>query len=431
MPTTTLRRVRRRLTTWYLATFSAILLLLGGGLFVAIRHQFASELDLSLRDATAELERAAAIRESEAGLAGGVVDAVDELHIPDRSLFLLHLDGSPVRPERVEEWIRAAGRKSTQGGTVDVDHEGVGERTLRLHAERFSLPSSQRLVAVVVADKVELEDRYASLIVAFGGAALAALVLVAAAGSVLVGQSILPIEQSVEQMRRFVADAAHELRTPLSVLRNRAEIALQQPRDGPGYIAALAGIEAESARLARIVDDLLTLARAESESRPVARRRIFLDDLVLDAADAAKVVGERLGVAVNVGKYEEAPIDGDPHLVRQLVMILLDNAVKFTPAGGTVTVRVGREGSESILRVIDTGTGIPPEQLPHVFERFYRGDPARHRSSAGTSGSGLGLSIARWIADAHGASLTLAPAVDGGTVATARFPEAAVVGNPG
>ncbi|MEP6590218.1 MAG: ATP-binding protein [Gemmatimonadota bacterium] len=431
MSSTPLRRVRRRLTTWYLATFGAILLLLGGGLFVAIRHQFASELDLSLRDATTELERAAAIRESEAGLAGHVVDAVDELHIPDRSLFLLHLDGTPIRPERADAWIQAAGREAASQGTIDLDHEGIGERTLRLHAGRFALPTGRALVAVAVADKIELEDRYASLIAAFGAAALAALVLVAAAGSVLVGQSIGPIEQSVEQMRRFVADAAHELRTPLSVLRNRAEIALQQPRDEAGYVAALAGIEAESARLARIVDDLLTLARAESEPRAVERTRIFLDDIVLDAADAAKVVGERLGVVVTVGEFEEAPIEGDPHLVRQLVMILLDNAVKFTPAGGAVTVRVGRDGSASILRVIDAGPGIPPEQLPHVFERFYRGDPARYRSPAGTSGSGLGLSIARWIADAHGATLTLDPAEGGGTVATARFPVAAVPGRPG
>ncbi|MES2125518.1 MAG: ATP-binding protein, partial [Gemmatimonadota bacterium] len=260
-----------------------------------------------------------------------------------------------------------------------------------------------------------------SLIALFGGAALAALILVAVAGSVLVGQSTRPIEHSIEQMRRFMADAAHELRTPLSVLRNRAEIALQQPRDESAYRSALAGIEAESTRLARIVDDLLTLARAESDQRPVERSRIFLDDIVLDAADAARVVGLRKGVTVTVGEFEEAAIDGDSHLVRQLVMILLDNAVKFTPAGGLVTVRVGRQGEDSLVSVTDNGAGIPPEQLQLVFERFYRGDPARQRTPESASGAGLGLSIARWIAEAHGATLTLATAPGGGTVATARF----------
>ncbi len=426
MPDSPLRRLRRRLTTWYLATFSAILMLLGGGLFIAIRHQFATELDASLRQAATELERAAAIREREAGLAGRVVDAVDELHIPDRSLYLLRPDGELIRPDSAGLWIRDAARAAGLGGRIDRDHELVGERMLRLYAERFTLPGGELLIAVAVADKIELEDRYASLIAAFGAAALAALVLVAAAGSLLVGQSITPIEESMEQMRRFMADAAHELRTPLSVLRNRAEIALQQPRDGPAYVAALEGIEAESNRLSRIVDDLLTLARAEAGHRAVERSRSFLDDIVLDAADAARVVADRKGVSVELGEFEEAVVDGDPHLLRQLVMILLDNAVKFTPVGGRVIVRIGSIDSLPSLTVADSGPGIPAEQLPHVFERFYRGDPARSRDNGGAGGSGLGLAIARWIADVHGATLTLASGTAGGTTATILFPAALV-----
>ncbi|MES2124860.1 MAG: hypothetical protein V4503_09270, partial [Gemmatimonadota bacterium] len=158
MAMTPLERLRRRLTTWYLATFGIILLLLGGGLFAAIRHQLATELDASLQQATTELERAAAIRESEAGLAGHVVDAVDELHIPDRSLYLLHPDGNPIRPDRADTWIQLAGRDAAMRGQADVDHEVPGERTLRLHAGRFVLPSGRALVAVAVADKIELED---------------------------------------------------------------------------------------------------------------------------------------------------------------------------------------------------------------------------------------------------------------------------------
>ncbi|MEO5798515.1 MAG: ATP-binding protein [Gemmatimonadales bacterium] len=420
MPDSPLRVLRRRLSTWYLATFGVILLLLGGGLFVAIRHQFATELDASLRQATSELERAAAIREREAVLAGRVVDAVDELHIPDRSLYLLTLDGRVIRPDSAPDWVSAAARAAGHRGTLDLDHELEDEGTLRLHAERFALPGRAAMVAIAVADKLELEDRYASLIVAFGAAALAALILVAAAGSLLVGQSIAPIERSLEQMRRFMADAAHELRTPLSVLRSRAEIALQQPRDGASYVAALEGIDAESHRLSRIVDDLLTLARAESEQRPIERSRLFLDDLVVDAVEAARIVAGRKGVTLTLAEFEEAPVDGDPHLLRQLVMILLDNAVKFTPEGGSVEVKVGSDAGAPQLTVSDTGPGIPADQLPHVFERFYRGDPARARQA--NSGSGLGLAIARWIADAHGATLTLHSGASGGTTATARFP---------
>lgn len=416
--------LRRRLTTWYVVTFSAILLLLGAGLFLSIRSQFSTELDASLRLATAELERAAAIREREAGLEGAVVDAVDELHIPDRVLYLLQPDGVPIRPAAVEPWIREAARRAAADGELDMDRVTGSDRTLRLHAGRFTLPSGAHLVAVAVADKVELEDRYASLIAAFGAAALAALLLVAAAGRLLVNQATAPIERSIDQMRRFMADAAHELRTPLGVLRSRAEVALQQPRDAAGYVAALSGIESESVRLARIVDDLMTLARAESDPRSVERSRIFLDDLVLDAADAARTVACAQDIAIEIGEFEEAAVDADPHLIRQLIMILLDNAIKFAPTGSTVVVRVGRDNGVAVLTVTDGGPGIPADQLPHVFERFYRGDPARVRVAGNTTGSGLGLSIAKWIADVHGAALTLTAGTPKGIVATLRFPPA-------
>lgn len=419
-----LARLRRRLTTWYILTFSAILLLLGGGLFLSIRRQFSTELDASLRLAAAELERAAAIREREAEVEGAVVDAVDELHIPDRALYLLQPDGTPVRPAEVDPWIRDAARSAATLGEVDQDHVIRTDHTLRLHAGRFKLPGGEVLVAVAVADKVELEDRYASLIAAFGAAALAALLLVAAAGRLLVDQATAPIERSIEQMRRFMADAAHELRTPLGVLRSRAEVALQQPRDAAGYVAALSRIESESVRLARIVDDLMTLARAESDPRPVERSRIFLDDIVLDAADAARTVASVHGVAIEIGEFEEAAVDADPHLIRQLIMILLDNAIKFAPTGSSVEVRVGRENGVAVLTVTDCGPGIPDDQLPHVFERFYRGDPARGRVAGNTTGSGLGLSIAKWIADVHGAALTLTVGMPAGIVATLRFPPA-------
>src|SRR5438477_17645 len=127
---------------------------------------------------------------------------------------------------------------------------------------------SRPLVAIVVGNNVELQDRYAALIAAFGGAGLAALLLVAAGGWLLVRKSTAPVEATIEHMRRFMADAAHELRTPLTVLRSRAEVTLQQPRDAATYVAALGGIEREAKRLGSIVEDLLILARADAGERP-------------------------------------------------------------------------------------------------------------------------------------------------------------------
>jgi signal transduction histidine kinase len=424
-----LGRLRLRLTTWYVATFCVILALLGGGLFLEMRWQYERQLNESLRDATIELMRAARIREMEAPAAarGPVVDAVEELHVPDRTLYLVAADGRPVKPEQADAWIQRVAVQAAQTGHVDDERELPGEKTVRLHAERFTLADGTPLVAVAVANRVELEDRYASLIAVFGAAAFAALVLVAAGGWLLARQSAAPVERTIEHMRRFMADAAHELRTPLTVLRSRAEIALQQPRDAAAYKSALRGIEAETHRLSRIVEDLLTLARADAGERRVVRTRVYLDDLALDAAGAARAVAEAKGVTLNVTEFEEAIVDGDGALLRQLMMILLDNAVKFTRRGGEVTVRVSAPAGRSTVVVEDTGVGIPARQLPHVFERFYRGDPARTRVEEGgaVDGAGLGLSIARWIVDAHGGEIDVASEVGRGTRVTLRFATAA------
>ena len=410
--------LRRRLTFWYAATLSLILILLGGGLYGVIHSQLAQQLDDSLRAATKELVRAARIREMEAvSTRGAVVDAVDELRIPDRSLYLLDSTGAPISPRSATPFIRRAARRAAAGASVSDEVDVGSEHTLSLHAERFKLQSGQTIVAVVAADRVELTDRYAELIAAFGGAALAAIVLVAAGGYFLVQKATAPAERSMAHTRRFMADAAHELRTPIAVLRTRAEVALQQERSSEDYAAVLRGMEHEAQRLGRVVDDLLMLARADAGERPVERTRFFLDDMVLDAAQSVRTLAQAAGVTLTVDEFEATPIVGDARLVRELVVVLLDNAVKFTPAGGDVRVRVLPD-PEPTLTIVDNGCGMAAEQMPHVFERFYRGDASRARGG----GAGLGLSIAQWIASVHDARLLLASEPGRGTRATVTFP---------
>jgi signal transduction histidine kinase len=413
-----LARLRRRLTAWYAATFGLILLLLGGGLYSVIHGQLTRQLGDSLRDATHELVRAALIREMESRSARGqVVDAVDELHIPDRALYLLDSAGTAIKPATASPWVRVGARKAAVLGSFNDDIGLEGERTLSLHAEKFRLASGQALVAVAVADEVELTERFAALIAAFGGAAVAAVVLVLAGGYFLVRKSTEPVERSMAYTRRFMADAAHELRTPISVLRTRAEVALQAPRTADAYESTLRGMEHEAQRLGRVVDDLLTLARADAGERPVQRERFFLDDVVIDAALSVRTLAQVAGVSLLVEEFEETPIIGDAGLVRELVVVLLDNAVKFTPTGGSVHVWVQPE-PQPTLTVEDSGCGIPAAQLPHVFERFYRGDASRQRDG----GAGLGLSIAQWVASVHDASLRLDSEPGSGTRATVTFP---------
>jgi signal transduction histidine kinase len=415
-------RLRHRLTIWYVATFGLIILLLGTGLFVVISYQLSQQLDDSLKSATLELVRAARIREMEAaGARGRVIDAVDELNIPDRILYLLDTQGNPIKPPKADSWIRQAAKEAGTAGHKAVQRDLPEDKTLRLHALKFKLASGRELVAVAVADQVELEDKYADLITAFVVIAFAALFLVAAGGFLLVRKSTAPVERSIEFMRRFMADAAHELRTPITILRTRAEVALQHPRDAPNYVSALQGIEAEARRLGGIVDSLLVLVRADAGERQIDKARIFLDDLAVDAAGAAQVVARQKNVNVTVDLFEEAPIEGDPILVRQLIMIVLDNAVKFTDPGGQVHVRVSMHEGVPTLVVEDTGIGIKPEEVSRVFQRFFRGETARSR----TDGAGLGLSIASWIAREHGAEISLSSEPGNGTKVIITFPPAA------
>jgi signal transduction histidine kinase len=420
-PNPALLRIRSRLTLWFVATFTVILLALGGGLFVVIRHQYLQQLDRSLDDATTELIQAAHIREMEADSATGrVVDAVDELRIPERTLYLLDAEGNAVRPAVAETWVRAAARAAAAQGKVEHEEEVSGDRTLRLHAVRFELASGTRMIAVAVADKVELQNRYASLIAAFGGAAVVALLLIAAGTVLLVRTSMAPVERSLEQMRRFMADAAHELRTPLTIIRSRAEVTLQQSREPQAYADALRGIEAESKRLGGIVADLLTLSRVDAGERTAERHRVFLDDIVADAAASTQPIAEMRGVSLEMEEFEESPVFGDAELLRQMAVILLENAIKFTPAGGRVRVRVAARGAKARLEVEDTGVGIATEKVPRIFDRFYRGDAARQPGE----GAGLGLAIAKWIADAHSARIDVTSKVGAGTQFAVIFPDA-------
>ena len=410
-----LARLRRRLTMWYALTFLAVLALLGGAVFAAITRQFDRELDVSLAADGRELARVTAARAAD-GKTGAPYDPTRDLRIPGRDLFLLDSNGrAPAEAPPAPAWLEKFARRTWQRGTPSAATNDDESRILRAYAEPVRTAGTAAVV-VAVADEVELEDRYTPLIIGFAGASLVALFLVAVGGWIIARQAADPIERAIDNMRRFMADAAHELRTPVTAIRSRAEVAMQRTRSADEYARALTAIEAESARLGRIVEDLLTLARADARERPVEPKRFFLDDVALDAADAARAMADRKGVHVDVGDFQEAPVLGDAVLLRQLVMILLDNAIKFTPAGGRVRVDVQRNGPAVSLVVSDTGIGIAEEQLPHIFERFYRGDPSRTRESGGQSdGAGLGLSIARWIVDEHNGSIDVESRPSSGT----------------
>jgi signal transduction histidine kinase len=411
-----LDRLRWRLTAWYAGTFFLILALLGIGMFAVITNRFDRDLDASLRDASRRL--ASLSRDGSTATA---------LYIPDRRLFVVDTSGMTATATGLDPWLVELARRAANSGEGQASFRGPGDLQLRAHATRIESAGQPR-VAIAVADEIELEDRYASLIAAFGAAALVAVVLVAAGGWMLARQSLVPIERSIAHMQRFMADAAHELRTPLTVIRSRAEVALQRARANDEYVQALRAVEGETIRVGRIVEDLLMLARADTGERPIAHERVFLDDVTLDAAEAARAMAERKAVRLEVDSFEEGAVTGDAELLRQLVLILLDNAIKFTDASGVVRIGVRAAGAGPRLVVSDTGKGIAAEDLPHVFERFYRADPSRLRAESpgggASEGAGLGLAIAQWIVEEHGATIRIDSRPGQGTEVTVQFPPA-------
>ena len=399
-----LDRLRWKLTAWYVATFGAILVAFSVGLFFTISRSIATKLDRSLARAATELEESVMARGSDGA-------APDDLKIPDRALYLFDAGGALLTSAAPSAPVRTAARDAVARGESSQQFDIGHEHTLLVHALRFVAPNGKTLVAVAAADTEELEDEYANLITVVSIALGLALIAVGIGGYVLARRSSQPIEDSFERMRRFTADAAHELRTPIAFLRAQSELALERDRPAHEYSDALREVVTGAARIGTMVDDLFTLARVDSGERRLERTPIFLDDIVLDEVSKARVLATSHDIDLDIAAFEETPVIGDSRLLGQLVRIVIDNAIKYTPNGRRVTLGVGVRESDAVVIVEDCGIGISPADLPRIFDRFYRASNARSTAD----GAGLGLSIAQWIAAAHGGRIDITSTPDAGT----------------
>lgn len=416
-----LHRLRLRVTAWYVGTFAVVLVALGALLFAQLAHDVSADFDESLRDATQEIANAAERREQErASAKGGAIDAVAELRIPDHKLYLFDLEGHPLTPSVADSMLREVAKRAGINGSLASRWEDGHDQTRQVFAQRFTTKSGERFVAVAVVNPDMLDDRFAALIALAGGLGALGLVLVATGGWFLARQSVVPVEQAMEQMRRFMADAAHELRTPVAVIRSRVDVTLEQTRDAPAYEKTLGELREEIERLAALVNDLFTLAHADANERAFAPVRVQLDEIVLEAVTTAGWIAARHNITLHVEEADEMVIDGDPVQLRQLAIILLDNAIKFSADGDAVRIAVRGDAESATLVVEDDGIGIAQADVERVFDRFYRAESVRGT----TSGAGLGLAIARSITDVHRARITIEPGPERGTRVTVTFPVA-------
>lgn len=232
---------------------------------------------------------------------------------------------------------------------------------------------------------------------------------------------IARLEASFAALRRFTADASHELKTPLAVLRADVERAMNATTRKDERLVALEEALHETTRMADLVESLLTLARADEGRFDLHCERVDLTALTLEVYETAVILGEGAGVAVNLPFTADVSIAGDRTRLRQLFLNLVTNAIKYTARGGRVDIGLGRHSDNVTFAVRDTGAGIAAADLPHVFERFWRADRARSRT-AERGGFGLGLAISQWIAQAHGGTLTVQSRLGKGSLFTLTLP---------
>jgi signal transduction histidine kinase len=227
------------------------------------------------------------------------------------------------------------------------------------------------------------------------------------------------LRAALQTQRQFMADASHELRTPVSVIRTAADVALTRThREEAEYREALAIAGGEAHRVGRLVEGMLVLARADAGGYPLRPVDLYLDEVVADCRRAVDVLATGRGVTIDASSTPEIPLRGDEDLLRQMLLNVLQNAVQHTPTGGVVSVTVDQDADAVTICVRDGGPGIAQGDRSRIFDRFVQLDPARRGH-----GSGLGLPIARWIADAHGGALTLDHSGPGGSTFCVRLPK--------
>ena len=227
------------------------------------------------------------------------------------------------------------------------------------------------------------------------------------------------LDHSFDSMRRFVADASHELRTPIAVIRGEADVALSQERDGTEYRDSLGIILDEARRLSRLVDDLLNLARADAGHARMRTHDFYLNELLTECCRSVQCLASTRELTLECRAGNDLQFTGDEELLRLLVVNLLDNAIRYTPPGGKVTAAIEAVAGGVQLRVSDTGIGIAPGDAARIFERFYRAGEARSRQDGG---SGLGLAIVKWIAESHDGAVECSSQYGAGSCFTVTLP---------
>lgn len=464
--------LRCRLTLWYTAVLAFTLLLLSGLIYALLSHYLEQEVGYSLASKAQEVVRSIKVKSRFLRQQGIILPDVNVFSSPDTFLQVVDLEGEIVARSRnlgnqylpVDEDTLAQVVK----GSAFFETRQVGSQVLRLYNlplylgdQPVGLLQVGRLLHPILTILSRLRQilLLLSMLVLIIAASLGYFLARAAlspidrmthiAGEISEGRDLarrlpyegpmdevgrlaatfngmlarlqsayLRLEEAYAAQRRFVADVSHELRTPLTTIRGNIELLQHMAATGtPPEPEALADIASEAERMSRLLNNLLTLARADA-GFTLERQPLDIGQLLQEVARQAPFLGQASFSFSGLSELEGCLILGNQDFLKQLFFILLDNAFKYTPHDGTVTLEATLQDKEIIISVADTGTGIPPEDLPRIFERFYRGEYSRRYG-----GTGLGLAIARWIVEQHGGKIEVESQPGQGSTFTLYLPK--------
>lgn len=434
--------LRFRITAWYFVTVACLLLVFGLGAWLALRTSILQAVDHNLQ------MRIAGVRGFLDEQTGAGRDAVEE-ELSEQSLLGL---GGPLLEVRDKTGALIYRSPRLRGNSIQIGDSDIaridalqaGGLSLRVASQRLTV--NGHIYSISVAEPMQtfresMERFQAALLIS----APLALILTSLGGFWMSHRALSPVDQiardarsisvgnlarrlpvppvndeiqrlaltlnemldridaAVKRIVQFTADASHELRAPLALMHTAAEYALRRERTPDELLAAMRIIVRESARTARLVDNLLLLARADSGTDQIQLTPVDLAELASNAAEQVELLGKPKQIEVCAEIAAPAVmVDGDEQALSRLLLILLDNAVKYTNAGGRVTFQLRVADSHAEVVVSDTGVGIAPADLSHIYDRFWRADTVRTREA---NGAGLGLSIARWIVERHGGNI--------------------------
>lgn len=318
----------------------------------------------------------------------------------------------PLPPDR--DALQAALATGSDLRTITMS-DGRRVRLLTYRLTRSNGPAALQL-ARELSDQEQVLNQLTLGLIGLGAFSMA---LVGAASWWLAGRALRPAQEAWERQQRFIASASHELRAPLTLIRASAEVALRDtPPDAADQHELLGDILAESDHMRRLVDDLLTLTRLDSGQLTLTIEPVNLAELLSKVQRQVARLGEQRGISV-VLETADGTVQADAERLQQVLLITLDNALRYTPSGGRITLSATPTGRTVQITVADTGSGIAPEHLPHIFDRFYRADPARGRENGN---AGLGLAIAKGLVEAMRGRITVTSAVGVGTTVAVALP---------